>query len=104
MLVFRYLLPLLLQYDATAEGGETSTQPGMGNSVQSAKNMHAMFAVRALSRLGGFLDGELQTPFNPVAATSLKSLLTPKLADMLSDKSPRELLRNLNSNLESPQV
>lgn len=69
-----------------------------------AKNMHAMLAVRAIARLGGLLDDDLSTPANEIAATTLRALLTPKLAAMLSDESPRELLRSLNSNLESPQV
>ncbi len=66
--------------------------------------MHAMLAVRALARLSGLLDDDLATPYNESAATSLHALLTPKLSNMLRDESTRELLRNLNSNLESPQV
>ncbi|KAG6548512.1 hypothetical protein Mapa_010000 [Marchantia paleacea] len=101
--VMWYLLPLLLQYDSTAEKGEASGPHGMGNSVQNAKNMHAMLATRALARLGGFLDDS--TPYNLVAANALKALLTPKLGTMLGDSSPSEgLLRNLNSNLESPEI
>ncbi|BBM97673.1 DnaJ homolog subfamily C member 13 [Marchantia polymorpha subsp. ruderalis] len=101
--VMWYLLPLLLQYDSTAEKGEASAPQGMGNSVQNAKNMHAMLATRALARLGGFRD--VSTPSNLVAANALKALLTPKLGTMLGDSSPSEgLLRNLNSNLESPEI
>lgn len=66
--------------------------------------MHAMLAVRALARLSGLLDDDLATPYNESAASSLHALLTPKLSNMLRDESTRELLRNLNSNLESPQV
>ncbi|KAJ7528593.1 hypothetical protein O6H91_15G009400 [Diphasiastrum complanatum] len=102
--VLWYLLPFLLQYDSTAENGEADGMQGIGNSVQIAKNMHAMLAVRALARLAGLLDGVLSSPYNGTAAIALKALLTPKLAAMLSDKSPKELLRKLNSNIESPEI
>ena len=96
-------MPLLLQYDSTAENSSTSG-PQIGNSIQASKNMHAMLAVRALARLAGLLDNDLYTPDNDVAAKALREMLTPKLAAMLSHESPRDLLRNLNSNVESPQV
>lgn len=66
--------------------------------------MHAILAVRALARLSGLLDGDLSSPPNDIAAHTLREMLTPKLAAMLSNESPRDLLRNLNSNVESPQV
>jgi DnaJ family protein C protein 13 len=66
--------------------------------------MHAMLAVRALARLAGLLEDELYTPPNEIAAKALRAMLTPKLAALFSKESPRELLRNLNSNVESPQV
>ncbi|KAG0618514.1 hypothetical protein M758_4G070400 [Ceratodon purpureus] len=101
--VIWYLVPLLLQYDSTAENSSASG-PQIGNSIQASKNMHAMLAVRALARLAGLLEDDLYTPPNEVAAKALREMLTPKLAAMLSNESPRDLLRNLNSNVESPQV
>lgn len=101
--LFRFLTPLLLQYDSTAEHSSASG-PQIGNSIQIAKNMHAMLAVRALARLAGLLDDDLYTPHNEIAAKALREMLTPKIAAMLSNESPRDLLRNLNSNVESPQV
>ncbi|CAM6086907.1 unnamed protein product [Calypogeia fissa] len=102
--VLWYLLPILLQYDSTAENEEASGPHGVGNSVQNAKNMHAMLATRALARLAGVFDSSL-TPHNLLAVNALKALLTPKLAAMLSDSSSSEaLLRNLTSNLESPEI
>ena len=100
---FRYLVPLLLQYDSTAENSSASV-PQIGNSIQASKNMHAMLAVRATARLAGPLEDDLHTPPNEVAAEALREMLTPKLAAMLSNESPRDLLRNLNSNVQSPQV
>lgn len=100
----RYLLPLLLQYDSTAEeSGKTETH-GVGASVQIAKNNHAIRASQALSRLSGISTEENATPHNHTASSALKALLTPKLASMLKDNLAKELLSKLNSNLESPEV
>ncbi|XP_024523013.1 dnaJ homolog subfamily C GRV2 isoform X1 [Selaginella moellendorffii] len=102
--VFWYLLPLLLQYDSTAEDGDATEPHAVGNSVQAAKNTHAVLAAKALSRIWGILDDKLSSPHNPTAATVLRSLLTPKLASLLREESPKELLLKLNSNLESPEI
>jgi len=101
---FRYLLPLLLQYDSTAEKNDMNEAHGVGASVQIAKNLHAVRATQALSRLCGLCSDEISTPYNDSAATALRALLTPKLANMLKDQAPKDLLSNLNSNLESPEV
>lgn len=103
-LCFRYLLPLLLQYDSTAEESDPSESPGVGASVQIAKNLHAVRAAQALSRLSGLSADERSTPYNQDAAASLRALLTPKLASMLKDNVPKDLLSRLNTNLESPEV
>jgi DnaJ family protein C protein 13 len=63
-----------------------------------------MLAARALAKLGGFMEGELSTPYNQEATAVLRGLLTPRVATQLKDRSPRELLRNLTSNLETPHV
>lgn len=98
-----YLLPLLLQYDSTAEENDVNEAHGVGASVQIAKNLHAVRAAQALSRLCG-LSGDETTPFNNTAATSLRALLTPKLATMLKNQTLKDLLSHLNSNLESPEI
>ncbi|OEL33191.1 DnaJ-like protein subfamily C GRV2 [Dichanthelium oligosanthes] len=99
-----YVLPLLLQYDSTAEENETSEAHGVGARVQIAKNLHAVHAIQALSRLCGFNSDEISCPSNKPAYSALKALLTPKLADMMRNHPPKELLSNLNSNLESPEI
>ncbi|CAN6324472.1 unnamed protein product [Urochloa humidicola] len=99
-----YVLPLLLQYDSTAEENETSEAHGVGARVQIAKNLHAVRAIEALSRLCGLSSDEISCPSNKPAYNALKALLTPKLADMLRNHPPKELLSNLNSNLESPEI
>ncbi|KAL9993140.1 putative DnaJ domain, armadillo-like helical, GYF domain 2, Chaperone J-domain superfamily [Helianthus debilis subsp. tardiflorus] len=101
--VLWYLLPLLLEYDSTAEEPDTTEAHGVGASVQTAKNLHAVRAARALSRISGMAI-ESSTPYNQDAADALKALLTPKLASMLKDELPKDLLIKLNSNLELPEI
>uniref|UniRef100_A0A1D1ZA60 DnaJ subfamily C member 13 n=2 Tax=Anthurium amnicola TaxID=1678845 RepID=A0A1D1ZA60_9ARAE len=101
---FWYLLPLLLQYDATAEETNVTETHGVGSSVQIAKNLHAVRASQALSRLSGLCGDEVSTPYNQAAAKALRALFTPKLANMLKNQLPKDLLSNLNTNLESPEI
>jgi hypothetical protein len=93
-----------LQYDLTAEESGASEPRGVGSRFQIAKNTHAVLAVQALSHLRGSQAEENTTPYNDTASKSLKALLTPKLAAMFDCESPIELLRNLNANLETPEV
>ncbi|KAL0451858.1 UNVERIFIED_CONTAM: DnaJsubfamily C GRV2 [Sesamum latifolium] len=102
--VLWYLIPLLLQYDSTAEESDKTDAHGVGTSVQIAKNLHAVKASHALSRLSGLGDDEIPTPYNQSAADALRALLTPKLASMLKNKLAKDLLFTLNSNLESPEI
>lgn len=97
-------MPLLLQYDSTAEGSDVTEAHGVGVSVQAAKNIHAIRASQAFARLTGMAADDSRTPYNQAASDSLRALLTPKLASMLKDQSPKDLLSKLNSNLESPEV
>ncbi|XP_042055385.1 dnaJ homolog subfamily C GRV2-like [Salvia splendens] len=99
-----YLIPLLLQYDSTAGESDKTDAHGVGTSVQIAKNSHAVQASNALSRLSGLGSGDSPAPYNEAAADALKALLTPKLASMLKENSPKDLLSILNSNLESPEI
>ncbi|XP_057768784.1 dnaJ homolog subfamily C GRV2 isoform X2 [Salvia miltiorrhiza] len=99
-----YLIPLLLQYDSTAGESDKTDAHGVGTSVQIAKNLHAVQASNALSRLSGLGSSDSLAPYNEAAADALKALLTPKLASMLKDNSPKDLLSILNSNLESPEI
>ncbi|KHN15141.1 DnaJ like subfamily C member 13 [Glycine soja] len=102
--VLWYLLPLLLQYDSTAEESDATESHGVGASVQIAKNMHAIKASLALSRLSGLCSDESATPYNQAAADALKVLLTPKFSSMLKDQMSKDLLSKLNANLESPEI
>ncbi|KAF8400741.1 hypothetical protein HHK36_014041 [Tetracentron sinense] len=99
-----YLLPLLLQYDSTAKEADMTEAHGVGSIVQVAKNMHAVQAFHALSRLSGLCTDGVSTPYNQAAADALRALLTPKLANMLKHQLPTDLLSSLNTNLESPEI
>ncbi|KAI3932822.1 hypothetical protein MKX01_031804 [Papaver californicum] len=102
--VLWYLLPLLFQYDSTADEADATKAHGVGASVQIAKNLHAVQASQALSRLGGYSADGISTPYNQAAVESIRSLLTPKLANMLKDQAPKDLLSCLNANLETPEI
>ncbi|XP_065617956.1 dnaJ homolog subfamily C GRV2-like [Quercus suber] len=102
--VLWYLLPLLLQYDSTADESDATESHGVGASVQIAKNLHAVRASQALSRLSGLCAGDNSTPYNDGAADALRALLTPKLSSMLKDQLPKDLLSRLNANLETPEI
>ncbi|KAG9152930.1 hypothetical protein Leryth_012550 [Lithospermum erythrorhizon] len=102
--VLWYLIPLLLQYDSTAEISDKTEAHGLGVSVQIAKNLHAVRASVALCRLSGLDTSEDPTPHNQDAAIALRALLTPKLASMLKDQPQKDLLSRLNSNLETPEI
>ncbi|KAL9274125.1 DnaJ homolog subfamily C GRV2-like protein, partial [Drosera capensis] len=102
--VLWYLLPLLLQYDSTAAESDVTETHGVGASVQTARNGHAVRASQALSRISGICAEEIQIPLNKGAFDAVQALLTPKLASMLKDEVPKELLSKLNSNLESPEI
>lgn len=99
-----YILPLLLQYDSTAEESNSVESHGVGVSIQIAKNEHALQASQALSRLTGLCADESLTPYNATAADVLKALLTPKLASLLKDEVAKDLLSKLNTNLETPEI
>ncbi|KAL2500773.1 DnaJ-like protein subfamily C GRV2 [Forsythia ovata] len=91
-------------YDSTAEESDKTEAHGVGTSVQIAKNLHAVQTSHSLSRLSGLDTSENPAPFNQVAADALRALLTPKLASMLKDTLPKDLLSKLNANLETPEV
>uniref|UniRef100_A0A1J3J2K8 DnaJ-like protein subfamily C GRV2 n=1 Tax=Noccaea caerulescens TaxID=107243 RepID=A0A1J3J2K8_NOCCA len=99
-----YILPLLLQYDSTAEEYNSVESHGVGVSIQIAKNEHALQASQALARLSGLSADESLIPYNADAADVLRALLTPKLASLLKDEVAKDLLTKLNTNLETPEI
>jgi hypothetical protein len=72
--------------------------------MQQARSHHALLATQALARLAGLLPPPNRTPKHDVAAACLRGALTESLAMRLGAEDPQELLKDLNSSLESAQV
>ncbi|KAK6166630.1 hypothetical protein SNE40_023278 [Patella caerulea] len=102
--VLWHLLLYLFKYDFTLEeGGVERTD---GTNQQEVCNQLAKLSIKACARLGGYYryDSPLTSPDNPTVKKSLRALLTPFLARKLSNESPSELLKILNSNTEDPYL
>ncbi|KAL3942788.1 MAG: hypothetical protein SGARI_000147, partial [Bacillariaceae sp.] len=95
----------LLAYDPTLDdssGSRESLEDDVGVS-QASNNAQARLATRALGMLSGFLqDPKLATPVNEDLQAALKALLTNPIALLLRNKRTGEVLRTLNTNVESP--
>ncbi|XP_005092836.1 dnaJ homolog subfamily C member 13 isoform X2 [Aplysia californica] len=102
--VLWHLLLYLFNYDFTLE--ESGVEKSQESNQQEVANHLAKMSVTACGRLAGFFssESELSTPDNPSVKKSLYSLLTPYLARKLSNESPVELLKVLNSNSENPYL
>lgn len=108
------LIPLLFRYDKTMEGGQrSSTAPAdtpeqavdnVEVNMQVAANLQCKLAARALARLCGWLEGDLDTPRNERLQEYTKFLFTPVLARRLCRATPDGLLAVLNGHEESPTV
>ncbi|KAK3252936.1 hypothetical protein CYMTET_37789 [Cymbomonas tetramitiformis] len=118
------LVTLLMQYDCTAEDIEqdqadagcsnaavlkrgcaaAADASSAGQSVAVARNLSAMLAARALSRLAGALPGNLATEEHAPTRAALASLFTASIAQRFEDPIPRALLRLLTTDTESPEV
>lgn len=84
-----HLLLFMFKYDYTLdEGGVEKTED---ENRQEISNRLAKEAVRSCARLGGYLQGELESPENPVTQKLLNKLLTPYLANKLSENKPEEV-------------
>lgn len=96
------LLKLSLMFDPTLDEEMMSSDcvDDVGISL-AASNVQARLAVRALGMLSGSLE---EAPSNNLLQSSLDRLLTPPVARMLRNKRTGEILRILNSNVESADV
>ncbi|KAI2510862.1 protein of unknown function (DUF4339) [Fragilaria crotonensis] len=98
------LLRYMLAYDPTLEQVQTG-QDDIDDVLmsQAASNAHARLSARALGMLCGALkDPALEAPQNDILFSAVSKLLTPPLARLLRNKRTGNLLRVLNSNIESP--
>jgi hypothetical protein len=96
---------LLLGYDPTLEqvsGARDGQDDDIGIS-QAASNAQARLSARALGMLSGALqDSSLKTPQNDPLLFALGKLLTKPVALLLRNKRTSEILRTLNTNVETP--
>lgn len=54
-------------------------------------NRLAKLSVKACARLGGYYEGDLSTPENLVAKSLFEKLLTPFVAEQLSEENPHQV-------------
>ena len=96
---------LLLGYDPTLEqvsGSRDGQDDDIGIS-QAASNEQARLSARALGMLSGSLqDASLKSPQNEPLSFALGKLLTTPVALLLRNKRTSEILRTLNTIVETP--
>ncbi|GMH66879.1 hypothetical protein TrRE_jg7825 [Triparma retinervis] len=97
------LVRCLLMYDPTLESVDIEGDDQINQQMsQAASNTHAILAVRALGMLCGVMKESLATPENPELLKAMKRMLTKPLAKLLRNKRGGDLLRALNTNVETP--
>jgi DnaJ homolog subfamily C member 13 len=55
-------------------------------------NRLSKLSVKACARLGGYYSGDLSTPENLVAKSLFEKLLTPYVAEQLSEENPHQVI------------
>ena len=96
------LLRYMLAYDPTLEGIFNHREED-ANVSQATNNELGRLSARALGMLSGVMvDDALKTPENKDLQQVLKRLLTDPIAQMLRNKRTSEILRTLNTNVETP--
>lgn len=98
------LLRYLLGYDPTLDAQAIQKESDDDLTLsQATNNILARLSARALGMLCGVMvDPAIETPSNPCLFKALTALLTTPIARMLRNKRSSELLRTLNSNVETP--
>lgn len=98
-----HLLIFLFDYDYTLEEGGVEAEEE--SNKQLVANKLAKLAVLACSRLAGLMDqDDLASPKNPVIEESLAAMITPYIVHKMGQNKPEEVLKLLNSNVESPYL
>ena len=96
------LIRYMLAYDPTLEGEFNYDDEDVKVS-QATNNELGRLSARALGMLSGVMtDTSLSTPENGDLQKALKRLLTDPIARMLRNKRTNEILRTLNTNVETP--
>lgn len=95
----------LLGFDPTLDESSISRENAdddIGLS-QAACNTQGRLAARALGMLSGYLqDPKLTAPVNPDLQAAMATMLTSPVALLLRNKRTGEILRILNTNVETP--
>lgn len=55
-------------------------------------NRLAKLSVKACAKIGGYYKGDLSTPENVTAKSLFEKLLTPYVAEQLSDENPHQVI------------
>ena len=98
------LIRCLLSYDPTLESVSTEHDDQVNQMMtQATSNNHAKLATRALGMLCGVMTEEkLKSPYNHKVYVLLQNVLTHPISKMLRNQRPAELLKTLNTNVETP--
>ena len=94
------LMPMLLSFDHTLQNVDYNDESQRSIHNQTASNMHAILATKALGRMGGYMHEDLASPEQPEVKRAFECLLTLPLAKLLRNRRPWELLKALNENVE----
>ncbi|XP_018321035.1 dnaJ homolog subfamily C member 13 isoform X1 [Agrilus planipennis] len=97
-----HLLFVMFNYDFTLDEG--GVERNEESNQQEIANRLAKESIRACVRLGGYGQGEEETPHNPLTRSILEALLTPYIANQLGTEKPERILKTLNSNSETPYL
>lgn len=105
-----HLLTFMFSYDYTLEECGVERSEEANNQVnyllnffkliyiqfniifQEVLNRLAKLSVKACARLGGYYEGDLSTPENAIAKCLFVKLLTPYVAEQLSEESPHQVI------------
>jgi len=100
--VLWHLLLNIFKYDYTL--AESGVESSAETNQQEVANTLARISIRALARLGGYLDAPDTTPDNPAVKKSLIAMLTLYVTRKFNKEKPHEILKLLNSNTENPYL
>ncbi|KAH3758193.1 dnaJ protein subfamily C member 13 [Pelomyxa schiedti] len=90
------VLPHLLHYDFTLNAAGVDTTE---NNSQNMLNILAGLGILAIGRLGGF---DPAAPVHEEMQACILALLTPSIANQICKRSMEDVLKDINSNVETP--
>nr|XP_024215378.1 dnaJ homolog subfamily C member 13 [Halyomorpha halys] len=97
-----YIIPFIFLYDYTLE--ECGIESSQDNNQQESWNELSKLSCKACSCLAGYNDQTSESPHNNAIRSVLSSLLTKFIVRSLAEEEPKNVLKVLNSNCESPYL